>query len=70
MPERDLDLDKCCSPFTTIMTGDLETPPARVFRPLYKSSGDSASDRLAFFHILEQLKVRSLIQLLGVVPAR
>ena len=55
---------------TTIMTDDLETPPTRVFHPLYKSSGDSASDRLAFFHILERLKVRLLIQLLGVVPAR
>jgi hypothetical protein len=32
-------------------------PQRRIFPPLYKSSGDLASDRLAFFHILERLKV-------------
>ena len=39
------------------MTGDPETAPRRAFPPLYNSSGDLASDRLAFFHILERLKV-------------
>ena len=29
----------------------------RVFPPLYVSSGDVAQDRLAFFHVLERLKV-------------
>ena len=29
----------------------------RHFPPLYKSTGDLISDRLAFFHILERLKV-------------
>lgn len=29
----------------------------RIFPPLYKSSGNLASDRLAFFHIIERLKV-------------
>ncbi|PSR82584.1 hypothetical protein PHLCEN_2v6017 [Hermanssonia centrifuga] len=28
----------------------------RKFPPLYTSSGDTAADRLAFFHILERLK--------------
>ncbi|KAI0630804.1 HD domain-containing protein [Trametes polyzona] len=32
--------------------------PKRVFPPLYKSSGDAAMDRLAFFHILERLKTQ------------
>lgn len=31
--------------------------PRRTFPPLYQSSGDDAQDRLAFFHILERLKV-------------
>ncbi len=39
------------------MTGQPEAQPKRHFPPLYKSSGDSSSDRLAFFHILERLKV-------------
>ncbi|KAI9509670.1 HD domain-containing protein [Russula earlei] len=30
----------------------------RAFPPLYKSSGDTAFDRLAFFHILERLKTQ------------
>ena len=30
----------------------------RVFPPLYVSSGNASADRLAFFHILERLKVR------------
>lgn len=68
MPQKDSVLVGL-SQIATIMTEVSETPPTRVFPPLYKSSGDSASDRLAFFHILERLKVRSLIQLL-VVPAR
>jgi putative hydrolase of HD superfamily len=29
----------------------------RIFPPLYKSTGDASRDRLAFVHILEQLKV-------------
>jgi len=32
----------------------------RVFPPLYNSSGDLVSDRLAFFHVLERLKVCSI----------
>jgi putative hydrolase of HD superfamily len=36
-----------------------ENPQGRVFPPLYKSSGDPVADRLAFFHILERLKVCS-----------
>jgi putative hydrolases of HD superfamily len=39
------------------MTLNSEAQSGRAFPPLYKSSGDSASDRLAFFHILERLKV-------------
>ena len=43
------------------MTEDSEKPEPgpqrRIFPPLYKSSGDLASDRLAFFHVLERLKV-------------
>lgn len=35
-------------------------PQKRIFPPLYKSSGDPASDRLAFFHVLERLKVCSI----------
>jgi putative hydrolase of HD superfamily len=35
-------------------------PQRRIFPPLYKSSGDPASDRLAFFHVLERLKVCSI----------
>ena len=50
------------------MTEDSEKPQRRVFPPLYKSSGDPASDRLAFFHILERLKVR--LTTIGVVPHR
>ncbi|KAF8269666.1 hypothetical protein EI94DRAFT_1724681, partial [Lactarius quietus] len=42
--------------FATDMTGEPEEQPKRHFPPLYKSSGDSSSDRLAFFHILERLK--------------
>jgi len=40
------------------MAGDSETLSRRVFPPLYNSSGDSAFDRLAFFHILERLKTQ------------
>ncbi|KAH9026355.1 hypothetical protein EDB85DRAFT_173309 [Lactarius pseudohatsudake] len=40
------------------MTGQPEGQPKRHFPPLYKSSGDSSSDRLAFFHILERLKTQ------------
>jgi hypothetical protein len=29
----------------------------RVFPPLYTPTGDASTDRLAFFHILEKLKV-------------
>jgi len=44
--------------FATDMTGEPEEQPKRHFPPLYKSSGDSSSDRLAFFHILERLKTQ------------
>ncbi|KAH9975797.1 HD domain-containing protein [Lactifluus volemus] len=40
------------------MTSNSEAQSRRVFPPLYKSSGDSATDRLAFFHILERLKTQ------------
>ena len=40
-------------------------PQRRIFPPLYKSSGDLASDRLAFFHVLERLKVCFHHQRLG-----
>lgn len=36
---------------------------ARVFPPLYVSAGNVSADRLAFFHILERLKVRALVSL-------
>jgi hypothetical protein len=45
----------------TDMTEDRQKPQRRVFPPLYKSSGNLASDRLAFFHVLERLKVRLTI---------
>lgn len=32
----------------------------RVFPPLYKPTGDTAKDRLAFIHILERLKASLL----------
>ena len=35
----------------------IQTPSKRVFPPLYQSSGSVSQDRLAFFHILERLKV-------------
>jgi putative hydrolase of HD superfamily len=31
--------------------------PNRTFPPLYRSQGDEGADRLAFFHVLERLKV-------------
>jgi len=34
-----------------------DAKPRRTFRPFYKSTGDVMSDKLAFFHILEELKV-------------
>lgn len=34
-----------------------DSTPRRTFKPLYKSTGDVMSDKLAFFHILEELKV-------------
>ena len=34
---------------------------SRVFPPLYVSSGDASVDRMAFFHILERLKVGFLL---------
>jgi putative hydrolase of HD superfamily len=45
------------------MTGESasETVPKRDIPPLYKSSGSISSDRLAFFHILERLKVGASI---------
>ena len=35
-----------------------ETSTTRRFAPLYKPTGNENVDRLAFFHILERLKVR------------
>jgi hypothetical protein len=45
------------------MTGEPanDAQPKRDFPPLYKSSGNVSSDRLAFFHILERLKVSASI---------
>lgn len=42
------------------MTGEPanDAQPKRDFPPLYKSSGNVSSDRLAFFHILERLKTQ------------
>jgi hypothetical protein len=34
-----------------------DAKPRRTFKPFYKSTGDVMSDKLAFFHILEELKV-------------
>lgn len=33
----------------------------RTFPPLYSPSGDPDTDRLAFFHVLERLKVLAFI---------
>lgn len=38
---------------------------ARTYLPLYTASGDAAVDKLAFFHILERLKVDHLLFLLS-----
>lgn len=38
-------------------TATVRSPSKRVFPPLYKSTGDASLDRLAFFHVLERLKV-------------
>lgn len=40
------------------LTSQPDVQPGRHFPPLYKSSGDSSSDRFAFFHILERLKTQ------------
>ncbi|KAI0831911.1 HD domain-containing protein [Trametes gibbosa] len=40
------------------MSTDSPITSKRVFPPLYQSSGDASSDRLAFFHILEKLKTQ------------
>lgn len=40
-------------------TGTEPVNGKRIFPPLYQSTGEVALDRLAFFHILERLKVRS-----------
>lgn len=37
------------------------TTPQRTFPPLYQSSGEPSVDKLAFFHILERLKVTGSI---------
>lgn len=61
-PLRALVLHQMGSKSVTIdMTGEPEVQPKRHFPPLYKSTGDSSSDRLAFFHVLERLKVRASI---------
>lgn len=36
---------------------ELEVPSKRVFEPLWVPTGDVSIDRLAFFHVLERLKV-------------
>ncbi|KZP30463.1 HD domain-containing protein [Athelia psychrophila] len=35
-----------------------DIPAKRVFPPLYQSSGNEGTDRIAFFHILERLKTQ------------
>lgn len=35
----------------------METQATRVFEPPYAPTGDVALDRLAFFHVIERLKV-------------
>lgn len=35
-----------------------QSPSKRTFPPLYTPTGNVDTDRLAFFHILERLKVR------------
>ncbi|CCM02595.1 uncharacterized protein FIBRA_04698 [Fibroporia radiculosa] len=40
----------------TIKAPDGSTLSKRVFPPLYSSTGNTAKDRLAFFHTLERLK--------------
>jgi putative hydrolase of HD superfamily len=35
----------------------------RVFPPLYEATGDKALDRLAFYHVLEKLKVGIFVSL-------
>lgn len=47
--------------FLSLFTRQMShSPLKRQFPPLYQGTGDSATDRLAFFHILERLKVFSL----------
>ena len=36
---------------------ELKVTSKRVFPPLYVPTGDASTDRLAFFHVLERLKV-------------
>ena len=43
--------------FTGMANEHTAASSKRVFPPLYVSSGDTAQDRLAFFHVLERLKV-------------
>jgi len=44
--------------FRMTMSGTAShTNGQRTFPPLYKSNGNESADRLAFFHILERLKV-------------
>ena len=38
----------------------MEGIPKRVFPPFYNATGSIALDRLAFFHVLERLKVPSV----------
>ena len=54
---------------TTIdMTGEYASEsPKRVYPPPYKSSGSVSSDRLAFIHILERLKVSTSISIVEAV---
>lgn len=41
----------------TMSDAESHTNGQRTFPPLYKSTGNESMDRLAFFHILEKLKV-------------
>ena len=45
-------------PRSLMQSGYSNNHPQRSFPPLYTSVGDTAADRLAFFHTLERLKVR------------
>lgn len=44
-----------------IITSCLMSTTKRTFPPLYRPTGNADTDRLAFFHVLERLKVPTSI---------